>query len=176
MTKALLIYSTVEGQTFKIISKVAEQLTIDYDIYNIVNLPALNLADYSAILIGASIRYGHFREDIVNFIEKNSSILNNKLSAFFGVCVTARKKGKDTPEGCIYMHKLFKKVLWRPQLKAVFAGALYYPKYNLFDRTMIHFIMWLGGEKNHNMKQNYSYTNWEKVEVFAQQFSCLASS
>ncbi len=175
MSRALLIYSTVEGQTFKIISEIAKQLTIDYDLYDISNLPPVELANYSAVLIGASVRYGHFRKDIVNFIKQHSLILNTKQSAFFGVCVTARKSGKDIPERNIYTHKLFEKLLWRPNLKAVFAGALYYPQYSLFDRTMIHFIMWLGGEKNHDMKKNYSYTNWEKVKKFAHEFAELVS-
>lgn len=177
MGKALLIYSTVEGQTLKIISKIAEEIApLEYDLYNISDLPTINWADYTVVLIGASIRYGHFRKNVIKFIEQNTSVLNTKKSAFFGVCVTARKEGKDTAETSIYTRKLFQKVTWQPDLKAVFAGALYYPQYGFFDKNMIRFIMRLGGEKNHNMSQNYSYTNWHKVNQFAKQLLALSCS
>lgn len=177
MSKALLIYSTVEGQTHNIISKIAEDIApLEYDLFNINELPAINWDDYSVVLIGASIRYGHFRKNVISFIEQNTAILNTKKSAFFGVCVTARKEGKDTPETSVYTRKLFQKIDWQPDLKALFAGALYYPQYGFFDRNMIRLIMRLGGEKNHDMRQNYSYTDWDKVNLFAKQFSGLASS
>lgn len=175
MKKTLLLYATVEGQTLKIMTKIAEHLdnqdvAMDYDLYNITELAQINLADYDAVLIGGSIRYGHFKKLLLDFIENNAPLLNTKKSAFFGVCVTARKPGKDTPEGSVYIRKLFAKSAWQPNLKAVFAGALYYPQYGWFDRTMIRFIMRMGGEKNHDMKQNYSYTNWDKVDKFAEEF------
>lgn len=178
MKKALLLYSTVEGQTLTIMEKIAEHLTaqsseINYDLYNIEEVLPVNLADYETILIGGSIRYGHFRKPLIQFIQQNTQLLNSKKTAFFCVCVTARKAGKDTPEGSLYVRKLFQKVQWQPNLKGVFAGALYYPKYGWFDRTMIRLIMRLGGEKNHDITQNYSYTNWDRVDEFAKQFYSL---
>ncbi|MFD1260144.1 menaquinone-dependent protoporphyrinogen IX dehydrogenase [Entomomonas asaccharolytica] len=178
MKNALLLYSTIEGQTLKIMERIAKHLSevspeISYDLYNIEEALPINLNDYETILIGGSIRYGHFRKPLLQFIEQNTALLNSKKTAFFCVCVTARKAGKDTPEGSVYARKLFQKIQWQPNLKGVFAGALYYPRYNWFDRTMIRLIMWLGGEKNHDMTQNYSYTNWHKVDDFAQQFSSL---
>lgn len=178
-TKTLLLYSTVEGQTLAITKKIAEQLTsqtpaISYDFCDIEQANSINLNDYDTILIGGSIRYGHFRKSLRSFVQQYAALLNTKKSAFFCVCVTARKPGKDTPEGSVYTRKFFEKTPWQPNLKAVFAGALYYPRYGWFDRTMIRFIMRMGGEKNHDMSQNYSYTNWDKVDEFAKQFAELA--
>lgn len=175
--KTLLIYSTVEGQTQAIIKKIAEHLPADsFDLYNVDDVLGLALDNYETILVGGSIRYGHFRKPLMQFILQNTSLLNAKKTAFFCVCVTARKEGKDTPEGSAYTRKLFAKVAWQPNLKAVFAGALYYPRYNWFDRTMIRFIMRMGGEKDHKMTENYSYTDWHKVDNFAEQFVQLVSA
>lgn len=176
-TKTLLLYSTVEGQTLTILEKIAKQLPDQsYQLHNIEEPLNKNLDDYDAILVGGSIRYGHFRKSLIQFVNTHTDILNRKKTAFFCVCVTARKVGKDTPEGSVYTRKLFAKTKWKPQLKAVFAGALYYPQYNWFDRNMIRFIMKMGGEKNHDMSQNYSYTDWNKVDEFAKRFLLLTSS
>ena len=175
--KTLLVYSTVEGQTLTIINKIAEYLPVDsYDLYDVDEALKISIDKYETILVGGSIRYGHFRKPLIQFISKNISLLNAKKTAFFCVCVTARKEGKDTPEGSTYTRKLFAKIDWKPNLKAVFAGALCYPRYNWLDRTMISFIMRMGGEKEHKMTENYSYTDWDKVSYFAEQFSQLAKS
>lgn len=181
MNKTLLLYSTVEGQTLAIMEKIAEQLaqqapSVSYDLYDIEQANAVDLTNYATVLIGGSIRYGHFRKSLRNFVQEHAQLLNTKKTAFFCVCVTARKPGKDTPEGSIYVRKFFQKTPWQPNLKGVFAGALYYPKYGWFDRTMIRFIMRMGGEKNHDMSQNYSYTNWDRVDEFAKQFCELAKA
>lgn len=93
-------------------------------------------------------------------------------SAFFGVNLTARKKGKDTPETNVYVRKFLAKTPWRPTITSVFAGALCYPQYNWFDRIMIQFIMKItGGETNIN--KEIEYTDWQKVEYFAREFNAL---
>lgn len=176
IAKTLLLYSTVEGQTLKILNRIAEQLPEQtYHFHNIEEPLTTSLHDYDTVLIGGSIRYGHFRKSLIQFVNSHADILNKKKTAFFCVCVTARKVGKDTPEGSVYTRKFFAKTKWKPQLKAVFAGALYYPQYNWFDRSMIRFIMKLGGEKNHDMKQSYSYTDWDKVNDFAKAFCLLVN-
>lgn len=175
--KTLLVYSTVEGQALAIMNKIAEHLPADsYDLYNVDEALGIYLDKYDNVLVGGSIRYGHFRKTLMQFILQNTQQLNAKKTAFFSVCVTARKKGKDTPEGSLYTRKLFAKIVWQPNLKAVFAGALYYPRYNWFDRTMIRFIMRMGGEKHHKMTENYSYTDWSKVAQFAEQFLQLTKT
>lgn len=174
VAKILLLFSTVEGQTLTIMNKIAKHLPEQsYCLHNVEEHLNEGLNEYDVILIGASIRYGHFRKSLVRFINKHADILNKKKTAFFCVCLTARKEGKDTPEGSVYVRKFFTRTNWQPNLKAVFAGALYYPQYNWFDRGMIRFIMKMGGEKNHDMTQNYCYTNWDKVDEFAKTFGLL---
>ncbi|PAR30771.1 menaquinone-dependent protoporphyrinogen IX dehydrogenase [Vibrio metoecus] len=170
--KALLLYSSQEGQTRKIIERIAQQMPeYDCDIQDLHQVHEIALADYDKILIGASIRYGRLNEKLYQFIQRHVTALANSKAAFFCVNLTARKEeqGKDTPEGSVYIQTFLKKSPWQPERIAVFAGALYYPRYRWFDKMMIRFIMTLTGGETDTSKE-VEYTNWNKVSQFAEQF------
>ena len=96
--------------------------------------------------------------------------LNKKVRFFFGVNLTARKEGKDNPESNTYVRKFLQRTEWKPKLAAVFAGALFYPRYRWIDRVMIQIIMKItGGETD--PKKEIEYTNWDKVKKFANQIN-----
>lgn len=98
-------------------------------------------------------------------MQKNTALLNQKRTAFFSVNLTARKSNKDTPQTNVYTRKFLQKTIWKPTNSAVFAGALYYPRYNWFERSMIRFIMKItGGETD--ISKEIEYTDWEKVKDF----------
>lgn len=46
------------------------------------------------MIIGASVRYGHFNKQVYRFVERHHELLNAKSAVFFGVGLTARKEGK----------------------------------------------------------------------------------
>ncbi|MGP1931774.1 MAG: menaquinone-dependent protoporphyrinogen IX dehydrogenase, partial [Arsenophonus sp. ET-DL12-MAG3] len=118
------------------------------------------------------VRYGHFNSTVLNFAKNYTKELNAMPSVFFGVNLTARKKGKDTPETNIYIKEFLAKTMWRPTIINVFAGALFYENYNWFERIMIQFIMKItSGEINKN--KEIEYTDWQKVECFAREFNAL---
>lgn len=170
--KVLLLYTTREKQTFKIMQRVKEQLAdkCDCDVIELLPNTLVDLAKYQAVLLGCSIRYGFYSKVMKKFIDDNYHQLNQIKSGFFGVNVVARRPNKNTPETNLYTKKFLTKIAWKPSIKAVFAGALYYPKYNWFDRNMIRFIMWLGKGDTDVTKPVIEYTNWAKVDQFAAQF------
>lgn len=166
--KTLILYSSHDGQTKKISEFLTallegdvtvDSLHEDYDIH-----------DFDHIVIGASIRYGHFNKKLYRFVENNAIYLEQKKTAFFGVNLTARKEGKNDPETNIYVRKFLQRIKWRPKLAAVFAGALFYPHYKWFDRVMIRFIMRITGGETDTTKE-IEYTDWEKVKQFAQRIN-----
>ncbi|ELX8381197.1 menaquinone-dependent protoporphyrinogen IX dehydrogenase [Providencia vermicola] len=171
----LLLHSSTDGQTKKIVLKIAEQLRSlghQCDIRDLNTEKNINIASYEKVLVGASIRYGHFNKSLVRFVNMHQQQLNAMKTAFFGVNLTARKEGKDTPETNAYTRKFLEKSLWKPTLKSVFAGALRYPKYGWFDKTMIRFIMKMtDGPTDPNTE--IEYTDWEKVSQFTQEFERL---
>lgn len=174
MKKALLLHSSREGQTIKILNRIEKDLADEYQcsLVDLHEMPAIDWSEYDKVLIGASIRYGHLNKKLYKFIEANLSALKEKKAAFFCVNLTARKPGKDMPEGSVYMKKFLSLSPWQPQLLDVFAGALYYPRYSFFDRVMIQFIMKITGGETDPTKE-VEYTNWDRVTVFANKFRAL---
>lgn len=166
--KTLILYSSHDGQT----KKISEFLTALLD--GEVKVEALDenydIQGFDRIIIGASIRYGHFNKALDRFVKKNKLHLEQKKAAFFGVNLTARKEGKDNPENNVYVRKFLQRTAWQPELVAVFAGALFYPRYKWFDRVMIRFIMKITGGETDTTKE-IEYTDWEKVSKFAQKIN-----
>ncbi|UML93793.1 menaquinone-dependent protoporphyrinogen IX dehydrogenase [Shewanella xiamenensis] len=173
--QTLIIYSTIDGQTLEICRKikaVAEQAGEQVSLVTLEQAEALSLVDFDKVLIGASIRYGKHRPELYQFVNRNHAVLSAKINGFFTVNVVARKPLKNTPETNPYMQKFLKLSLWQPQQLAVFAGKIDYPKYGLFDRTMIRFIMWMTKGPT-DLKGSFEFTDWGKVEAFGTHFSKL---
>lgn len=167
--KTIILYLTTDGQT----KKIAERLAVEIGDCQLLSLreqavvSATDFAQFDQIIIGASIRYGHFSPLLEQFIRQHSALLNSKKSAFFSVNLTARKPNRNTPETNTYTRKLLARIAWQPQQVAVFAGALFYPRYNFFDRTMIRFIMKITGGETDTTRE-FEFTDWQKVSEFAQ--------
>ena len=165
MERTLITYSTVDGQTKRISEKLAKLATQSrVDVLPISN--QINLDSYKTIIIGASIRYGKYRNEVFNFIENNIQTLNDKENAFFSVNVVARKPEKSAPETNPYLIKFLDKIKWKPKNLGVFAGKIEYPKYKFIDKYAIKFIMWLTKGPTDTSK-TYEFTDWNKVEDFA---------
>ncbi|MEJ2766825.1 menaquinone-dependent protoporphyrinogen IX dehydrogenase [Photobacterium sp. MCCC 1A19761] len=171
MEKVLLLHSSSDGQTVKILRHIEQTLGEGYqcELVDLNTLPDIDFSGYQKVLIGASIRYGHLNKKLYQFIDIHQKALETHKAGFFCVNLTARKEGKNTPETSVYMKKFLQKSPWHPKLQAVFAGALRYPRYGWFDRVMIQFIMRLTGGETDTRKE-VEYTDWDKVSQFAQRF------
>jgi len=170
MESTLIIYSSTDGQTKNICSRIGEFLSNDIPakIISLSDATKNDIEKYDRVIIGASIRYGKHRKELFEFIETNLDELTKKENAFFSVNVVARKSEKNTPETNPYVQKFLLKTSWVPQKLAVFAGKIDYPKYNFFDKQMIRFIMWVTKGPT-NIKNTYEFTDWNKVDSFAKE-------
>ena len=166
MKKILLTYSTVDGHTKTICEKILSySKTSQVDILPIDS--SINIKDYDTVVIGASIRYGKYREEIFEFIKENEELLNSKDNAFFSVNVVARKENKNKPETNPYLIKFLNKISWQPKILDVFAGKIDYPKYKFLDKYAIKFIMWITRGPTDTSKV-YEFTDWNRVKSFAE--------
>jgi menaquinone-dependent protoporphyrinogen oxidase len=166
MKKILLTYSTVDGHTKTICEKILSYSeTSQVDILPIDS--NINIKDYDTVVIGASIRYGKYREEIFEFIKENEELLNSKDNAFFSVNVVARKENKNKPETNPYLIKFLNKISWQPKILDVFAGKIDYPKYKFLDKYAIKFIMWITKGPTDTSKV-YEFTDWNRVKSFAE--------
>lgn len=170
--KILLLHGSREGHTVKICEFIAQELQQQTNLEITTQVMSLaqatsdssfNLATYDAVVIGASIHYGHFPRALLDFTTKFKNELDAKPSYFFGVNLTARKPEKRTVATNVYVRKFLQRSLWQPTQAFVFAGALNYSQLNFFDRTLIRFIMWITKGDTHP-STNKVYTDWDDVK------------
>lgn len=172
--KALILYSSRDGQTREIAARMAQALAPQQlcDVIDLLEADKVEWSQYDRVLIGASIRYGHFHPALIKFVSQHKAELQQRVSGFFSVNLTARKADKCTPVTNAYTRKFLEQSPWQPDCCAVFAGALRYPRYRWFDRIMIQLIMRMTGGETDTSKE-VEYTDWDKVAVFAQDFAQL---
>jgi len=168
MKKMLVLYSTVDGQTLKIIKAIEESIADKYhcEIMSIEECQHLDMNIFDKVVIGASVRYGHLNKKLYQFVATHKTELEAKENGFFCVNLTARKAEKNTPETNAYMQAFLEKSNWVPKQQAVFAGALLYSKYNWWQTLIIQLIMKITGGSTDKTK-DIEFTDWAKVKSFA---------
>lgn len=176
MQRVLLLYSTVDGQTKRIAERIRDRLLTQEHLVQMqpIERAQLDITEFDKVVIGASIRYGKYRPQLFDFIANNQVPLRQIPSAFFSVNLVARKPNKNTPSTNPYVAKFLRNTVWQPKLLGVFAGKINYPIYRGLDKHIIRFIMWLTkGPTDANAV--VEYTDWGKVELFADQLAALNS-
>ncbi|VTP82372.1 Protoporphyrinogen IX dehydrogenase [menaquinone] [Leclercia adecarboxylata] len=132
--KTLILFSTRDGQTREIAAFLASELKeqgIYSDVINLNRTDEIAWQEYDRVVIGASIRYGHFHPAVDRFVKKHVATLNSLPGAFYSVNLVARKAEKRTPQTNSYTRKFLLNSPWKPAACAVFAGALRYPTLSL---------------------------------------------
>lgn len=173
--KTLILFSTRDGQTREIAHYLASELQeqgVDADVVNLNRTQEITWQAYDRVVIGASIRYGHFHPALDRFVKKHATTLSSMPGAFYSVNLVARKPEKRTPQTNSYTRKFLLNSPWQPQLCAVFAGALRYPRYRWYDRFMIRLIMKMTGGETDTRKE-VVYTDWQQVTGFAREIAQL---
>ncbi|GIU05788.1 MULTISPECIES: menaquinone-dependent protoporphyrinogen IX dehydrogenase [unclassified Shewanella] len=166
MSKILIVYSSVHGQTRKICAYLEDKLKAVGNCVTAVNIAdKVDLGEFDKIIIGASIRHGKHNPAVYDFIEAHQAELEQKPSSFFSVSLVARKPLKNTAETNPYMRAFFEKSPWVPDIAEVFGGNLNYPSYGAMDRNIIRFIMWITKGPT-AADTNIEYTDWNKVDAY----------
>ena len=175
--KTLILFSTRDGQTREIASYISSELKelgVESDVVNLHRCEEISWSNYDRVIIGASIRYGHFHSSVDAFVKKHQQALQAIPSAFFSVNLVARKPEKRSPQTNSYTRKFLLSSPWQPDHCAVFAGALRYPRYGWLDRFMIRLIMKMTGGETDTRKE-VVYTDWQQVVRFAHEIAHLTA-
>ena len=170
MSSFLVIYSSTDGHTKKICERIKNLINNGnlVELFSLEEAKQIELSNFENIVIGASIRYGKHSRQLYNFIKSNRNILDQKKCAFFSVNVVARKPEKNTAETNPYINKFLKISKWKPNKIGVFAGKVDYPSYNLIDKYIIKFIMFITKGPTDTSK-SYEFTDWSKVDDFSKE-------
>ena len=170
MSNFLVIYSSRDGHTKTICERIKNYLNDGnlVELFSLEEAKKIDLSNFEKIIIGASIRYGRHSKELYNFITLNKNVLDKKKCAFFSVNVVARKPEKNTAETNPYLNKFLKISKWKPNKIEVFAGKVDYPNYNLIDKYIIKFIMFVTNGPT-DTSQSYDFTDWSKVDDFSKE-------
>lgn len=165
-----IFYASRDGQSRKIAAHIAGRLTargIEATPADLSTPPdPAAIARAELVVAIMSIRYGKHLPEGLRFIEMFRTLASPPPLALASVNLTARKPGKDTAEGNVYLRKLIARNALAPALAAAFAGRLDYPRYGTFDRLAIRFIMLVTGGPT-DPETVVEYTQWDRVDAFA---------
>ena len=166
-----LYYATRDGQSRRIATRIAERLATrgisvaPCDLAAAQPSPA-ELAQAPLVAAVLAVRYGKHLPEGTVFVDRFRRLDHPPPLALASVNLTARKPGKDTAEGSVYLRKLIMRYGLKPAIATAFAGRLDYPRYTFFDKHVIRFIMLITGGPT-DPTTVVEYTDWAKVDAFA---------
>ncbi len=178
MARIGIVYSTVDGHTLEICERLAQVFRKHRHAATLMELKSnikIDLKPFDQIVIGASIRYGKHRPEVVQLINDNLQLIESRHAAFFSVNAVARKPEKNLPHNNPYVKKFFQSTRWQPTVTAVFGGKINYSMYRFWDKTMIRLIMWMTDGPT-ALESNVDFTDWAEVEAFGQVISKLTAA
>ena len=165
MARILVLYATAEGQTGRIAAHMAARLRsaghgVDLQETR-TEIPSPELGGYDAVMVGASVHYGHHPAHLRRLLRHQQPALSSRPSAFFSVSLSVQEK---------YALTLLRQVAWRPDRLANFAGALKYSRYGRLKRLVVRAFAAIGGHDT-DTSRDYEYTDWNSVSRFADAFA-----
>lgn len=176
--RVLVLHSSRFGQSIKIADAIARQLvargaTTELAALTVATAP--NPARFDAVVVVASVRYGHFDKNVPQLARRYAWWLNTIPTLLVTVSLTARKAEKRDPAAHSYTAKLLAGMDWHPGHTEVVAGALEYPRYNSLDRTAIKAIMKMTNGPTDSAAV-IEYTDWDQVKATADAFADLLAT
>jgi len=166
-----VFYASHFGHTGKIAQSLARYISISgvpayaYDLTKEYPSKAQIQSLEPCVLISA-VRYGVHLYPARKLLKQMAPLTPRKPLILLSVNLTARKEGKTSATGNLYLRKWISRSGARPLLAEAIAGNLQYPRYNAFDRTMIRLIMSVtGGPTDGNSV--IDYTPWAHVADLA---------
>ncbi len=174
MGKILIVYASTDGQTAKIASRIAETLRAAGRQVELADVrggaPALKGA--AAVLVGGSLRFGHYQREIESFARKNRVALDMVPNAFFGVSISAaRASPRSQAEVQNSVDRFVQSTGWTPRHRVTFAGAITWSRYGLGTKLMLLLLLKMLKATETDTRRDYELTDWAAVKKFAEEFA-----
>jgi len=173
----LVAYATIEGQTGKIASRIAEKIEAAGHQVVLANLTEPGFAvpgRFDAVILCGPIHMGNYPSALIHFVQNWKSELMGVPAALVTVSLAALA---DYPEGreeaLSYPGKLEKVAGWAPQIRHNAAGALKYLEYDFFKRWIMRQITKKQGGPVDTSK-DYEFTDWAALDAFVMEFLTTA--
>src|SRR5208282_6795746 len=107
MAKILIVHGSVDGQTAKIATRIAEVIKgqkFEVEVIDAKHLPhGFTVKEYHGILIGSPLRNRRYCAPIQHFIEEQEPDLRSLPSGFFSVSIAdfASESSREWLDGCL---------------------------------------------------------------------------
>jgi menaquinone-dependent protoporphyrinogen oxidase len=134
--------------------------------------PPPSLAASGLVVVVAAVRYGRPLPEADQFLASYGALRDPPPLVLLSVNLTARKPGKDTVEGNVYLRKSIARHRLVPTLALAIAGRLDYSRYGWLDRQLIRFIMKLTGGPT-DPTTCVDFTPWDVVDDVALRIAAL---
>ena len=174
MSRVLVVFASVDGQTARIAQRMGGVLAQGGHAVTLRSADAPGLGHeigvHDAVLIGASIRYGHHARYVEELVRAHRAAIASRPNAFFSVCLSAGGPGARPDTAAGYIARFSRRTGWSPRQAASIAGALRYPLYRPVIRFMMRLIVGAAGGETDTSRE-YEYTDWEAVDRFAREFA-----
>ena len=174
MSNILILYTSIEGQTSRIVEHMAK--TLGQIGHRVEALRADDqrvdpqLSRFDGVIVGASIHYGHHPDYLLALLRRHRQALESRPNAFFSVSLSGGGPGARPKTAQRYLDKFQRKVGWQPQQTASIGGALQYSKYAPWKKwIMTKIVGFAGGDTD--TTRDYEYTDWQAVAEFASIFA-----
>ncbi|MEX1158642.1 MAG: flavodoxin domain-containing protein [Thermomicrobiales bacterium] len=181
--KALIVYGSGYGHTAKIARYITQTLRNRAHEVELVDgraiPPEIDLADYDAVVVGASVNAGGFQRYIIDFVRRNQAQLQQMPSAFFGVSM--REAEPDPVHRAKAMRPIdwfLRETGWTPDIVASFAGSIAYLRYRWLMRLIWRRIPLPGDNRSRRpgsstAPEGYEYTDWDAVSRFTERVEAM---
>lgn len=169
MVSFLVYYGTGEGQTGRIADRIVEALDErghDATVVNAETAPSdLDVTDYDAIFVGASIHGGRHQTAVQEFVTANRDALEARPTAFFQVSMSSATEEKRE-QAAGYVEEFLDATGWHPDRIAQFGGALRFSEFGFLKRFMVKQVV-KRESPDVDISQDVEFTDWQAVEDFA---------
>jgi menaquinone-dependent protoporphyrinogen oxidase len=127
VARVLLLFSTTDGQTARIAERLREALQSSGHRVTVRRAEEQGafdaIATHDAVVVGASIRYGHHSRRLEREVKKNLPGIEARPNAFFSVSLSAGGPGAKPDQVARYLRDFAARTGWRARRTASFAGA-----------------------------------------------------
>lgn len=161
--RVLITYASKHGATAEIATKIGEVLenyNLPVDLLTIKQVESLS--QYSAVIVGSSVYFGDWRQEMVTFLKDNEKHLVSQDVWIFSSGPTGEKDEFELlaewrfPD---WLRPLLERI--QPHEAAVFFGKLDPEKLNYLEKRLVGFNNLPFGD----------YRDWEEIEAWAASIS-----
>ena len=172
MTRLLITYHSEEGQTGKVVERIADVLRESGAQLHVAPLGAdPDPADFDGVIFGDSIHLGRHSAELGRWLSGHADELAGVPTAAFQVSLTSAVDDHEhAAEAATMMRDLLNAYGLVPDLVGLFAGALAFTRYGwLKRRLMTHIAEQEGllGPGRVGRSEDVEFTDWDAVDHFA---------